>query len=36
MGMSDATLRHDWGQEEIEDLLALPFNDLMFRAQTVH
>ncbi|MET0103473.1 MAG: biotin synthase BioB [Sedimenticola sp.] len=34
--MSDANLRHDWSQEEIEALLDLPFNDLMFRAQSVH
>ena len=30
------TLRHDWTTEEVEALLALPFNDLMFQAQTVH
>ena len=29
-------LRHDWAVAEIEDLLALPFNDLLFRAQGVH
>jgi len=29
-------LRHDWSREEIEALFALPFNDLIFRAQTVH
>ncbi|MFG6178996.1 biotin synthase BioB [Halomonas sp. THAF12] len=29
-------LRHDWSLEEIEALFALPFNDLMFRAQQVH
>lgn len=33
--MSD-TIRHDWSQEEIEALLDLPFNDLMFQAQSVH
>ncbi len=29
-------LRHDWSREEVEALFALPFNDLIFRAQTVH
>ncbi|MCB1750497.1 MAG: biotin synthase BioB [Gammaproteobacteria bacterium] len=34
--MNDTTLRHDWSQQEIENLLALPFTDLMFRAQSIH
>ncbi|MES9844737.1 MAG: biotin synthase BioB, partial [Candidatus Sedimenticola sp. 6PFRAG5] len=34
--MSDSTLRHDWSQNEIEALLDLSFNDLVFRAQSVH
>ncbi len=29
-------LRHDWSRGEIETLFKLPFNDLLFRAQTVH
>jgi biotin synthase len=29
-------IRHDWTREEIADLLALPFPDLLFRAQTMH
>lgn len=29
-------VRHDWTIEEVEALFALPFNDLMFEAQTVH
>ncbi|MCM2130549.1 biotin synthase BioB [Larsenimonas rhizosphaerae] len=29
-------LRHDWSRNEISALLALPFNDLLFQAQTVH
>ena len=29
-------LRHDWGTEEVADLFALPMNDLLFRAHTVH
>ncbi len=28
--------RHDWTRAEVEGLYALPFADLMFRAQTVH
>lgn len=33
---ADDGLRHDWTREEVEALLALPFNDLIFKAQTVH
>ena len=29
-------LRHDWTRPEIEQLFALPFNDLLFRAQQLH
>ncbi len=29
-------LRHDWRLDEVRALFALPFNDLLFRAQTVH
>jgi len=29
-------MRHDWSIDEIEALFALPFNDLMFRAQQAH
>ncbi|HXY95603.1 MAG TPA: biotin synthase BioB [Steroidobacteraceae bacterium] len=29
-------IRHDWTLEEVEALFALPFMDLMFRAQRVH
>ena len=28
--------RHDWSVEEIGDLFGLPFNDLLFQAQTIH
>jgi biotin synthase len=28
--------RHDWRVEEVQALFALPFNDLLFRAQAVH
>jgi biotin synthase len=31
-----AEIRHDWSVAEVEQLFALPFNDLMFRAQSVH
>ena len=31
-----AEIRHDWSVAEAEALFALPFNDLMFRAQTIH
>jgi biotin synthase len=34
--MADSAIRTDWTVEEIEALFALPFNDLLFRAQTVH
>ncbi|NOQ36175.1 MAG: biotin synthase BioB [Methylococcaceae bacterium] len=29
-------LRHDWSLEEVQVLYALPFNDLLFKAQTIH
>ena len=31
-----AMLRHDWRADEAVALIALPFNDLVFRAQQVH
>ncbi len=31
-----APLRHDWSKDEIDALFALPFNDLLFQAQTCH
>ena len=34
--MTAAVTRHDWSLDEIRALFALPFNDLLFRAQTVH
>jgi len=30
------TIRHDWSEDEIEALFRLPFNDLVFAAQTIH
>jgi biotin synthase len=34
--MSSSSIRHDWSLEEIEQLLSLPFNDLIFKAQSIH
>ncbi len=34
--MSTTTLRHDWTVAEVEALFALPFADLMYRAQSTH
>jgi biotin synthase len=32
----DAGTRHDWTAAEVDALFALPFPDLIFRAQTIH
>ena len=32
----EALFRHDWTEQEVRELLAMPFNDLVFRAQSVH
>ena len=32
---SQADIRHDWTLAEAEDLFSSPFNDLLFRAQTL-
>ena len=32
----NAPIRHDWQLDEVEALLAMPFNDLIFRAQSAH
>ena len=34
--MNDQNVRHDWTIDEIEALLNLPFNDLLYRAHTLH
>src|SRR5882757_7173932 len=34
--LRDGAVRHDWTREEIARLFALPFADLIFRAQSVH
>ena len=31
-----SAVRHDWQLDEVQALFALPFNDLMFQAQTLH
>src|SRR5262245_25380920 len=36
MAQTQTTTRHDWSVGEIEQLFALPFADLMFRAQETH
>lgn len=33
---TSSSIRHDWTREEAIALFDLPFNDLLFRAQTVH
>jgi biotin synthase len=30
------SMRHDWTPAEVQALLEMPFNDLLFKAQTVH
>ncbi len=34
--MSLGEIRHDWSRKNVDRLFALPFNDLVFQAQTVH
>ena len=34
--LHDGEVRHDWSREEIGRLFALPFADLIFRAQSTH
>ena len=36
MSLESAPIRHDWHAEEVAQLFALPFNDLLYRAQTAH
>lgn len=36
MTPTQAPIRHDWTREQALALFALPFNDLLFQAQTVH
>ena len=34
--MTEHAVRHDWSIEEVQALFALPFQDLLFRAQSAH
>jgi biotin synthase len=34
--VSDTGVRHDWSRDEVRSLFELPFNELLYRAQTVH
>ncbi|MFC4875463.1 biotin synthase BioB [Microbulbifer halophilus] len=34
--MPASEIRHDWTRQQVLDLFALPFNDLLFTAQQVH
>ena len=34
--MTTQIIRHDWTAEEVQALFDLPFNDLIFEAQTIH
>ncbi|WP_026374518.1 biotin synthase BioB [Aestuariibacter salexigens] len=36
MSVSSPELRHDWSVEEVQSLFSLPFNDLLFNAQSIH
>ncbi|MGZ5579274.1 MAG: biotin synthase BioB, partial [Methylobacter sp.] len=33
---ANTAIRHDWQLDEVQALFALPFNDLIFKAQTLH
>ncbi len=33
---SSDSVRHNWTRQEVQQLFSLPFNDLLFHAQTVH
>ncbi|GAB3240792.1 biotin synthase BioB [Pseudaeromonas pectinilytica] len=32
----EAEIRHNWSMEQVKTLFALPFNDLLFQAQSIH
>ena len=34
--VTQADIRHDWTLAEAETLFSIPFNDLLYRAQTLH
>ena len=29
-------VRHDWSRDQVRAIFALPFNELLFQAQTIH
>ena len=33
---TESTVRHDWSRSEVQALFDMPFNDLLFQAQTAH
>ncbi|MGJ8678970.1 biotin synthase BioB [Paraglaciecola sp.] len=36
LNQSSSEVRHDWTIDQVNELFALPFNDLLFKAQCVH
>ncbi|WP_394752327.1 biotin synthase BioB [Crenothrix sp.] len=36
IGVIEPAIRHNWQLDEVQALYAMPFNDLIFKAQTVH
>ena len=36
MSVYSSQPRHNWTREQVAALFALPFNDLIFQAQSVH
>ena len=36
MTAANSLVRHDWTPQEVQSLFELPFNDLLFKAQSVH
>ena len=36
IGIKQPAIRHDWKKDEVLSLFNLPFNDLLFKAQSVH
>jgi len=36
VSIDNKSIRHDWSKQDVLELLALPFNDLLFRAHSLH
>ncbi|MEE8058379.1 MAG: biotin synthase BioB [Pseudomonadales bacterium] len=36
MTAANSLIRHDWSHQEVQALFELPFNDLLFQAQSIH